>query len=72
MSEDNAAALASSRKRRGVVRASLTRLDGRLVRLEEKPERSEADRLVAQQLAEKVSSLDTDFKSHHFTIVDLV
>ncbi len=72
MNEENAAALATNRKRRGVVRASLTRLDGRLADLEGKRERSEADRLVAQQLAQKVSSLDADFKTHHYAIIDLV
>ena len=63
--------LSTNRKRRGVVRASITRLDGRISELEGKPELSSADRRSAQTLLVKLNELDTDFKSYHFCIVDL-
>ncbi len=65
-------ALATSRKRRGVVHASLTCLVGRLSDLEAKHERSQADCLAAQQLASRLSSLDTDFKTHRYANVDIL
>ena len=63
--------LSTNRKRRGVVRASITRLDGRVSELEGKPELSPADRRSAQTLLAKLNELDADFKSYHFHIVDL-
>ena len=72
MSKENEHALSTSRRRRGVVRASLTRLDSRVAELEGKGEISAGDRLAAQRFLRKLDSLDSDFKSHHFAIVDLV
>ena len=56
-----------------VVRASLTRLDTRVGELEGKGETlTSGDVRIAQQLLQKLSSLDSDFKSYHFSIIDLV
>ena len=58
------------RRRRGVVRSSVTRLEKRLLELEgiaEQP--ATADH--ARELAVKLDTLDTDFKNYHLQIIDL-
>jgi len=65
-------ALSTARKRRGVVRASITRLDGRVAELESKEELTAADRLAAQHLLQKLNSLEAEFRSYHLAVVDLV
>lgn len=73
MSTENERALSANRRRRGVVRASLTRLETRVKEFESKgTEISAGDRLAAQRLLQKLDTLDSDFKSHHFAVVDLV
>ena len=57
---------------RGVVRASITRLESRVANLQGKPELTAEDRLSVQQLLQRLNTLETDFKSHHFTVVDLL
>ena len=57
------------RRRRGVAKASLTRLKTRLIELEAKV--SEPSTLShAHKLSPKLESLDSEFKAHHYTIVD--
>ena len=59
------------RKRRGVVRASVTRLDTRLKTLEATPDApGVSDR--AKQLAAKLDGLEADFKINHFQLIDLI
>ena len=72
MSSEDEQTLSTKRKRRGVVRASLTRLDMRVAELEGRVDISMGDRLAAQQLLLKLDTLDADFKLYHFAIVDLV
>ncbi len=70
--EEARAALSNNRKRRGVVRSSLTRIETRVAELEAKGELSPGDRLTAQTLSGRLENLDSDFKAYHFAIVDLV
>ena len=64
-------ALSTLRKRRGVVRASITRLGNRLRDLEAAPDApGVVDR--ARQLVTKLDALDADFKSLYFQTVDLI
>lgn len=73
MSTKNERALSVNCKQRGVVRASLTRLKTRVKEFESKgTEISVGDRLAAQRLLQKLDTLDSDFRSHHFAVVDLV
>ena len=59
------------RKRRGVVRASITRLATHLRELEETPDHPRtADH--ATQLLTKLNALDAEYKSLHFEVVDLI
>lgn len=68
---DRARAISNLRKRRGVVRASITRLGNRLKELEGDPDQPDtADH--AQQLTTKLESLDSDFKVHHLQLIDLI
>lgn len=70
MTEADGRALSSSRKRRGVVRASLTRLRTRLAELEHAPDQP-GTLDSARRLLSKLETLDKDFKVHHLAIVDL-
>ena len=72
MSEENAARLlANAKKRRGVARASLTRLSNRLKELD--GEAGEHKTLeLAQRMLQKLTDLDSEFRSHHHSLVDLI
>ena len=71
MPETNARALSTQRKRRGVVKASITRLSSRLKEFESKVEEPTTHD-HAQRLATKLEILDAEFKTHHFTLIDLI
>ena len=61
--------LSTLRWRRGVVRASITRLTTHLEELETKV--TEPSTLGhAHKMTQKLESLDSDFKSYHYSIVD--
>ena len=63
--------LSKLKKRRGVVRASNTRLGNRLKDMEAAPDAAGVgDR--AKQLTSQLEALDKDFKSLHFDVVDLI
>ena len=59
------------RRRRGVSRASITRLGNRLGDLEGMT--SDVNTLdLAQQLKKKLENLDSEFKTHHYNLIDVV
>ena len=62
---------ANLRKRRGVVRASITRLVKRLEDLETAPDRPDVSS-SAKQLAVKLEVLDTEYKALHLQLIDLI
>ena len=59
------------RKRRGVVRASITRLTGRIKELESKADQPTTTD-VARRSKENLESLDSEFKVHHLAVVDAI
>ena len=59
------------RKRRGVVRASITRLTSRIKELESKADQPTTIDL-ARQTKDKLKSLDSEFKVHHYAVVDVI
>lgn len=63
-----ATSAANLRKRRGVVRASITRLGTRLRELEETADQPRTPDHTRQLL----QSLNEDFKKHHFELIDKV
>ena len=68
---DEARALSSLHKKREVARSSVTRLGNRLRELESDPKA--ADVLdCAKQLLLKLDEADSDFKSLHFQVLDLI
>ena len=69
---DSERTLASNKRRRGVIRASMTRLDTRIVELEDKTELSPSDVTMAQRQLLKLDQLDAEFKTYHFAIIDVV
>ena len=63
--------LVNAKKRRGVARASLTRLGNRLKDLEgEHPEPKTLE--LTQRMSQKLSDLDSEFRTHHHALVDLI
>ena len=61
--------ISARRRRRGVAKASITRLSTRLIELETKVD-DPSTLGHAQKLSAKLESLDSEFKVHHFAIVD--
>ena len=59
------------RKRRGVVRTSITRLTNHLKDLEEDADRP-ATLELARGMTRKLDTLDTDFCTRHHAIIDLI
>ena len=70
-SEDEAKAISSARKRRGVSRGSITRLATRVGDLEGLSD----DPTVltrANQMVKSLQGHDADFKNHHLALIDLL
>ena len=63
--------IVASRKRRGIICASITKLADQIAELEGKTT-FPTDVFKAQQLQKKLEGYDTDFKLYHFKVVDLV
>lgn len=70
MADADKRALANFRKRRGVVKASITRIETRLSALESTHDEDTVEN--ARQLLSKLKTCDTDFKDLHMSVVDLV
>lgn len=70
MPTESERAISVSRKRRGIARASITRLVVPVSELESKPSLSPAEHLAAQQLSQKIEKLDAEFQTHHLAMVD--
>ena len=65
------ATIATVKKRRGVARASLTRLTNRIQDIER--ESGEPKTLeLAQRMSQKLTDLDAEFRSHHHALIDLI
>ena len=71
MSEPDGRTLSNLRKRRGVARASVTRLSTRLKDLEGNPGESTTLDL-AQRMTQKLDALDAEFRTHHHALIDLI
>ena len=69
MTDGDARALTSNRKRRGVAQASITRLSKNLSKLESTPE-DPGTLTSVKRLLTKLETLDKEFKSLHLAIVD--
>ena len=61
----------SHRRRRGVVRSLLTKLEMTITDLQAKPERTKMTRATAQRLLERLNETSKEFKTHHLALVDL-
>ncbi|XP_064386059.1 uncharacterized protein LOC135334711 [Halichondria panicea] len=62
--------LATLKRRRGTVKASLTRLTTKLAELEDS-DRDASFSTYAQQYVKKLETLDASFKTHHLAIMDI-
>ena len=58
--------LANAKKRRGVARASLTRLGNRIRDEDTEPKTLE----LAQRISQKILELDAEFRTHHHALID--
>ena len=63
--------LAALKRRRGAIKASITKLTTKIGDLEGK-EPSLTIRTQAQQLSKRLESLDGDFKTRHFAVIDVI
>ena len=64
------AELTSAKRRRGMVRGSVTPLEDRIKALEFKHDLSCTDQLAIQRLLKKLEELDAEFKKHHYAVVE--
>ena len=69
---NNVGKLSLARKFRGIARAMITRLEVQISKLENKHEITHSDSVIIFKDTQKLKSLDSDFKKHHFTIIELV
>ena len=56
----------------GVAHASITRLGDHITELKYKEQLSPSDWLIVQQLKKRLEMLVEEFRSYHFTVIDLV
>ena len=70
MDAEDERVLSIARRRRGVIEAFITCLDGRVMELEVQSNLTAEDRLSAQHLLQKLNSLEADFKTCHLALVD--
>ena len=68
----NECTLSTNCKRRGVISASITRLNNCVAELERKETLSPVDCVTAKGLLPKLNELDAKFWSYHFAVIDLV
>ena len=71
MADEATARSVSNCKRRGIARTSITRFNTKLKDLESKVDQPGTFDPV-QQMKRKLETLDNDFKTHHYALVDLV
>ena len=64
-------AISSQRKRRGVVRGSITRLQTKIRGLEARLDDPDTP-AHGRRILQKLSELDSDFKTQHFALIDLI
>ena len=69
--ETTTRSLFKCKKRRGIARASITRFNTKLKDLESKADQAGTFDL-AQQIKLKLESLDKDFKTYYYALVDLI
>ena len=62
----------NARVRRGVVRASVTRIDRKISTLEEKEELIEKDRQSVPRTLKKLGELKAEFKTYHYAVVEQI
>ena len=63
--------LSATRQWRGVIHASVTRLERRLNTLEAKNALTSSDLLAVERLLKKEEALDIELKEHRYTVIDL-
>ncbi len=63
--------ISTARKRRGVAKASITRLAQRLKDLEARPGEPNVE-TMAQQMLKNIEVLNSDFKTQHLALIDLL
>ena len=64
--------VAGRRRRRGVVKTSITKLIDRVRELELKGEFTHSDRQEAERFQRRLNNLDAEFWMYHLAVVDLL
>ena len=70
--QEKAAKLSYAKKRRGAVRASITRMETTVGKLEAQASLSPRDQSLIPELIKKIETSDAEFKRHHQAILDLL
>ena len=70
MSKAKGLELTTAKKRRDVVRASISRVEDRVLGLETKQQLSHSDRLTVQCFSKRNEELPTEFREYHYAVVD--
>ena len=70
MAEKKAKDAALARRRRGITRASITRLEEWIVKIEEKDKVKDSDLPSVRRLIKRLETLDAEFKEYHFLFVE--
>ena len=72
MSTEDEHAITSARRKRAAAKASLKGLDGHVAELEARGELTIDNNLSAQQMLKKLNAVESDFKTCHLTLMDLL
>ena len=64
--------LTSKKRRRGTVRASITKMISRIANMECRVPLSPTDEMVAKRMEQKTYDLDKSFREYHYFIFDLM
>ncbi len=70
--KDVAMDIANAKRRRGVARGSITRIETRIAQFEGKMKFTASDRLTIQRLQQKLESSSTEFKTLHLFVMEHV
>ena len=65
-------AIVTARRRRGMLRDCLTRIEREIVNLEKKVDLMDEDQRKIERLIDQIKNNDTDFEQRHLDVLDIV
>ena len=64
--------ITGKKRRRGTVRASITKMVSRVADMERRAPLSPTDEVVAKRMEQKAYDLDNEFRGYHYSILELM